>query len=84
MESSFIIYPNLKKTLNIVKFGNVQILEYKLFSHAYITVDLFDDKDTFIESKGFTLDASNGFSSWGSDDKYILNFIKSELQRTGL
>ena len=81
---TFIIYPNLKKTLNIVKFSNVQVLEYKLFTHAYITVDLFDEKDRFIETKAFTLDTSNGFSEWASDDKFIINFIKSELQRVGL
>lgn len=81
---SFIIYPNLKKTLNIVKFSNVQIIEYKLFQSAFITFDLFDEKDVFIESKGFSLDLSNGFLQWGSDDKFIIQFIKSELQRTGL
>lgn len=81
---TYIIYPNLKKTINIVKFGNVQVLEYKLFTHAYITVDLFDEKDVFIETKAFSLDVSNGFLQWNADDKFIINFIKNELQRMGV
>ena len=76
---SFIIYPNLKKTINMVKFTNIQILEYRLFESAYICCDLMDENDIFIEQRQFLLNNSNGFNLWGMDDKFIVNFIKTEL-----
>ena len=76
-----IIYPNLKKTITIVKFGNVKIVEYILFKAAYISCELYNENDQFIEERFFVLDNTNGLSQWGQDDKFIINFIKNELNR---
>ena len=57
---SYIIYPNLKKTINMVKFTNVKILEYILFESCYISCELLDENDNYIEERRFTIDNSNG------------------------
>ena len=78
---TYIIYPNKKKTVNIVKFGNIKIIEYKLFESAYISCELYNENDNLIEEAYFTLDNSNGFQQWSTDDKFIINFIKGELNK---
>lgn len=74
-----IIYPNIKKSTMIVSFRNVKIIEYILFISAFISCELYDENDKFVEERFFTLDNSNGLSQWGADDKFIINFIKAEL-----
>jgi hypothetical protein len=72
------IYPNIKKTFNIVKF-KYHILEIKLFESVRIAVYLYNENDMLIDAKQYIIEGEE-YNAWSNDDKYILNLIKQKIQ----
>jgi hypothetical protein len=72
------IYPNIKKTFNIVKF-KYHIIEIKLFEFVRIAVYLYNENDMLIDAKGYIIEGEE-YNAWSNDDKYILNLIKQKIQ----
>lgn len=75
---SFPLYPNLKKTITMVKLKYI-IYDYKPFEYAKITLIFLDENDMPVDTRVLELNKSNGFSSWGSDDKYLEQWIKTQI-----
>jgi hypothetical protein len=74
------IYPPYKKTKTANKI-RVLVKELKLFEYVSLVVLLYDDStDELIETKVMTIQGQD-YLNWGSDDKYILEYIKSKLQQ---
>lgn len=73
------IYPNLKKTILMVKC-RYNIFNYLPFTSAQISAQLFDENDLPVETRIYQIDNTNGFDKWGADDTYIQNWIKTKLQ----
>ena len=74
------IYPPYKKTKTANKI-RVFVKELKLFEYVSLAVLLYDDStDELIETKVMTIQGQD-YLNWGSDDKYILEYIKSKLQQ---
>lgn len=73
------VYPNLKKTITIVK-ARYNVFNYLPFTSAQISVQFFDLNDMPIETKIYQIDETNGFKDWGSDDKYLENWVKAKIQ----
>jgi hypothetical protein len=79
MESvEFNLYPNIKKTITMVKI-RYNVYEYKPFQYARIAIQYLDENDTPVENKVLLLDTTNGFNNWGSDDKFLETWIKSQI-----
>ena len=72
------IYPNIKKTFNIVKF-KYNILEIKLFESVRIAVYLYNENDMLIDANQYII-VGDEYNAWSNDDKYILNLIKQKIQ----
>lgn len=72
------IYPPYKKTKTANKI-KIFVNELRLFEYVRITVLLYDDStDELIETKVMTLQDED-YKAWGSDDKYIFEFVKTRL-----
>ena len=78
-DDEYPVYPNLKKTINIVKF-KFNILEIILFKSVRVAVYLFNENDLLIESRQYLFQDSE-YNAWSNDDKYIINLIKQKLQQ---
>lgn len=74
----FNLYPNLKKTIVMVKI-RYSVYEYKPFEFAKISVVYLDEQDTPIDNKLLELNNTNGFNNWGNDDKYLETWIKERI-----
>jgi hypothetical protein len=72
------IYPNIKKTFNIVKF-KYHIIEIKLFESVRIAVYLYNENGLMIEARQYLIEGQE-YNTWSNDDKYILNLIKQKIQ----
>jgi len=74
------IYPPYKKT-RIANKIRILVNELKLFEFVRLTVFLYDDStDELIETKNIIMQGQD-YLDWGSDDKYILEYVKLKLQQ---
>ncbi len=74
------IYPPIKKskTANKIK---ILVNELRLFQYVRITVLLYNDSsDELIDTQVMILQDED-YLNWGSDDKYILEYVKTKLQQ---
>ena len=79
MISETFIYPPYKKTKTANKM-RIFVNELRLFEFVRITVSLYDDSTgDLVETKVMTLEGQD-YSNWSSDDKYIIDYVKSKLQ----
>ena len=78
---SFNVYPNITITKKIVK-TTIRVCEYVPFTKAVLSVLLLDENDIGLENKIFVMDVTNGFLEWGSDDKYLVNWVKEKLSNS--
>jgi hypothetical protein len=72
------VYPNIKVYKTICK-AQIKILEIKLFEHITIMVRLLDENDVIAETRILVMDKTNGYNNWGSDDQYVLKWVKEQL-----
>jgi hypothetical protein len=75
----FNVYPNLKKTITLVK-AEIKILEIKLFESVRVMVYLKDENGSVMDTRGFLIDKTNGYDSWTNDDKTLIDIIKKLIQ----
>ena len=80
MSSEFNIYPNITVTTRIVK-GRISVFDYIPFTSAGVACMLYDANDKAVENRVYLLDG-NDFLSWGSDDKYLVEWVKQKLKET--
>jgi hypothetical protein len=73
------IYPNIKKTVNLVKM-KIEVIEMTLFESVVLSVLFYDENDMPIESRVFKMDKSNGYNEWNNDDAYVVEWIKKQLK----
>lgn len=76
--NEFNVYPNINISKKIVKAA-FKVCEYIPFTSAKISVILFDENDSGIDTRIFTLDETNGFSQWGADDTFLVNWLKTQI-----
>jgi hypothetical protein len=76
--TTFNVYPNFSITKRIVK-AKIGVTEYLPFTSAKISVLLFDDTYSVVDSRIMLLENPD-FANWGTDDKFLLNWVKSKLQ----
>jgi len=75
----FNIYPNLKKSITLVK-AEVKILELKLFESVRVMVYLKDENGSVMDTRGILIDKTNGYNEWTNDDKTLIDIIKKLIQ----
>lgn len=78
---NFNVYPNIKQSVTICK-ASITIQSYIMFKSATLMVSLYDTDDNFISVKVYTLEGTD-FSNWGTDDTYVINWVKAKLQNEG-
>lgn len=72
------IYPNITKTIKIVKM-QIGVMDMELFKSVTLRVVMFDENDIAVDVKVMTLDQSNGYNQWNSDDNYVIEWVKKQL-----
>ena len=75
------IYPNLKKSIKIVKC-KYNVFNYIPFTSAKISTQLFDDNDIAIETRVYEINQDNGFMQWGTDDTFLTKWVQAKLQES--
>jgi hypothetical protein len=72
------VYPNISIQKKIVRM-TIEPIELRLFESLSMSVLFFDMDDKLVDAKKMVLDQTNGYSEWGSDDKFIITWIKQQL-----
>lgn len=72
------IEPFTVTTTNVMTKMSIRRITINLNTSANIMVDLFDDNNRFIQMKILTL-AGEDYSNWGTDDNYIIEWVKQNL-----
>lgn len=75
----FNVYPNLKKSITLVK-AEVRIIELKLFESVTVMVYLKDENGSVMDTRHFLIDKTNGYDNWTNDDKTLIDIIKKLIQ----
>jgi hypothetical protein len=79
METQFYnLYPEVKKVTKISTIS-VSVYEIVLFSHARISVMLYDINGAAVDNRLYTLENAD-YLEWGNSDTFIVNFAKSKIQ----
>lgn len=73
----FNVYHNFSITKRIVK-AKIGVIEYIPFTSAKISVLLFDETDCVVDSRIYLLELPD-FLQWGTDDKFLINWVKTKL-----
>lgn len=74
---SNIVHFNEVTTKTVVRFS-LDIAQMELGVSATFRVTLYDSDDKCISNKYVTLEGQN-YLNWGTDDKYVLNYIAKTL-----
>jgi uncharacterized protein YkvS len=72
------VYPTIKVQKTICK-ALIKIMEIELFEGITIMVRLLDQNNLIVESRILKMDKSNGYNDYGTDDTYVLNWVKNQL-----
>jgi len=75
------IAPFNETTTNTIVRFSIDIATMELCVSATFRVSLYDPNDKCISNKYVTLQGED-YLKWGTDDKYVLNFIAKELGLT--
>lgn len=76
-QNEFNVYPNITITQRVVK-ARFAVADYIPFTRARIMCILYDENDKAIDNRTYMLEGED-FLNWGSDDKYLVNWIKTKL-----
>lgn len=74
----FNIYPNISVTKKIVK-GRITRLDLTLFESIKIDVILLDEDEKPYKLLQLEMDKTNGYLQYGTDDKYLIDWVKSKI-----
>ena len=72
------IVPCEQITTKVISGFNIQNIELVLFNSARIIVQLLDENSNMMDIKFITMEGAD-YTSWGSDDNYILIFVATKL-----
>lgn len=72
------VYPNIKVSKTICK-AQITVLDFQLFKSISFMVRLMDENGVVIEARQLVMDKTNGYNEYGSDDNYVLNWVKGQL-----
>ena len=75
--SEFNVYPNITISQKIVR-ARFTVMDYIPFTSARLMCVLYDEHDKAIDDRAYMLEGED-FLNWGSDDKYLVNWIKTKL-----
>lgn len=78
MSNEFNLYPNLKKTITLVKC-KYNVFNYIPYTSCQISAQFFTTDDIPFETKIYELNQSNGFNNWSNDDKYLEMWLKDQI-----
>lgn len=70
-------YPPITKSIKINSFKIVDV-KVDLFDKAYFRVLLYDIDGNLCDNKFYQLTPEE-YSEWGSDDQYLVKYVKSKL-----
>lgn len=73
------IYPPIKKSISMNQI-TVRVFELKLFEYVKICVVLYDYNGNAVDNRVYTIDTTNGYNDWNNDDKFIIEWVKKQLQ----
>lgn len=72
--NEFNVYPNIKKEIKLVKVV-YNVFDYKPYESCKISCQFFTSDGLPFETKIYDL-TGDDFKNWGTDDKYIENWLK--------
>jgi len=72
------ITPITVTTTTVIDKFVIQRVEVKLKESAHIVVDLVNNTGNYAGSKYLTISGED-YANWGSDDDYLINWIKNNL-----
>ena len=73
-----LIYPPVKlKPLTASKI-RVSIIDMKIFEYVRLSVHLLDIDDSSIDNRFYLLQGDD-YKGWGTDDNYLINWVKKRL-----
>jgi len=72
------ITPITVTTTTVIDKFIIQRVEVKLKESAHIVVDLVNNTGNYAGSKYLTVSGED-YANWGSDDDYLINWIKNNL-----
>jgi hypothetical protein len=75
-EYTVVIEPTTKVT--VINKMIIKRVEVILNQYAEITIDLFDESDKYVSSK-FLIMSDEDYANWGSDDTYLIDWVKTHL-----
>ena len=78
----FNVYPNIKHAVTICR-ATVSVQSYVMFKSATLCVTLFDTNDSVVSVKLYTIEG-DAFTSWGTDDSYVVSWVKKQIQLESL
>jgi hypothetical protein len=74
-----IFYPPIVQNIKLNKF-TVSVNEITLFTSCTLSVILYDTEDRPYDNRIYKLEGQD-YLSWNTDDKYITDYVKSQLQQ---
>lgn len=82
MSQSYTIYPPIKKEQKINQF-KVEVSQLILFASVSLNIILYDADDKFVCVKSVRLEGKD-YEAWSADDKYIIDYVREQLEKEGL
>lgn len=77
-DQTYDITPVTVTTVTVITKFTVKSLEVKLTQSANILVDLLDKNDNYAGTEYLEI-SGDDYANWGSDDDYLVNWIKNNL-----
>ena len=61
-----------------IKLLQITVVNVDLFTSARIIVRCFSDSGSMVQTYEYML-IGDDYANWGSDDEYIINYVKTQL-----
>ena len=72
------ITPITMTTVNVVDRIFIKRVEIKLKEYANIVFDLINNNNDYVGTRHLVMSGED-YANWGSDDDYIINWVKNNL-----
>ena len=82
MSQPYILYPPIKREQKINQF-KVEVSQMILFQSVSLNVILYDADEKFVCVKMVHLEGDD-YTAWSEDDKYIIDYVREQLEKEGL
>jgi hypothetical protein len=77
-ENFDIVPPATVTTVTVICKFTIKRVEVQLKQSAQIVVDLIDTNGNYAGTKYLVM-SGNDYTNWGSDDDYLINWVKTNL-----